>query len=156
MDDEGTLVLTRAGDDRRRYDLAGVGSIRRPGLFGRASELRTVTGRALLARPSGLLHLGAEAVDEASGIVGTFSQQGTLRHGGEVVWNGLPHRITSQSSWKYRYELAHHDRSLLEVEARGWGQKPAQVVISDGRVDPGLVLFTLWLVQHFRDRHHRA
>ncbi|MBB6628299.1 hypothetical protein H5V45_13315 [Nocardioides sp. KIGAM211] len=149
MAGDGELVLTRSTDDRRRYDLAGVGSVRREGLLGRSHELRPVVGRPLVARQRGFLGRSTEAVDEAGVVVGTFTQRGLLRHGGPVVWNGLPHDLTSRSSWKNGYELARDGTPLLTVEARGWGRTPARIRVHDDRVDPGLVLFTVWLVQQF-------
>ncbi len=143
------LALTRSGDDRRRYELAGYGSIRRSGWASRDSELRTTTGRVYVARPRGWTQRTAEAVDQVGSVVGEFRQRKVMSHAGDVAWTGLPHEISRESVWRGSYVLTHHGARLLAVKARGWGRTPAVVTLDDRSVDAGLVLFSVWLVQSF-------
>ena len=143
------LALTRSVDDRRRYELDGVGSIRRVGLFSRGAELHTVTGRMLNARSRGFAGRTSDATDEASGTVGQFVQAWKLKRTGTLTWRGLPHEVTTESSWRNRYLLSRDGRALLTVQCRGWGRTPARLTVHDDTLDPGLALFTTWLVQQF-------
>ncbi len=143
------LPLTRSTDDRRRFEIDGVGALRRFGLFARGAELRTVTGRTLRARPRGWPGRRSEATDEAGGVVGEFELAWRMRRSGTLTWQGLPHQVTTESSWRNRYLLSRDDRPLLSVRCRGWGRTPATLTVHDRSLDPGLVLFTAWLVQQF-------
>ncbi|RYB94376.1 hypothetical protein EUA93_08480 [Nocardioides oleivorans] len=145
------LVLVRSADDRRRYDIEGVGSLRRVGLFSRTTLLLPDGDEPLTAQSRVSLSGQAEAVAAGGDVVGEFSEQTLLGHGGEVVWRGRKLRLESGTVLISRYVLRDGRTRLLEVQARGWGDKPADVTLGDEPVDPGLVLFVLWLAQGFVD-----
>ncbi|MBC2931837.1 hypothetical protein [Nocardioides sp. zg-1228] len=143
------LVLTRSDGDRRRHDLDGVGTIRRGGWWSRSCELVPVEGPPLTAAPQGRMGRAAVATDTAGVTVGRFAQKGLLTHGGELVWRDRPLRVRSEALVTTRYSVSDGDTALLEVRATGRGRTPARVSLHHERVDPGLVLFSLWLVQDF-------
>ena len=144
------LALTRASDDRKRYDLPGYGSLRRDGWLSRRSELRTDDGRVLTARQRGALQRAAEALDAAGSVLGDYRQQRVLNHGGELTWSGLPYEVSSQSALYTRYVLSRNHAPVVSVHVKAWGGRtPAVVTVTDPHADPGLVLFTVWLVQTF-------
>jgi hypothetical protein len=143
------LELKRWFDDRRRFDLDGVGSIRRGGWWSRRAGLLPVQAPPLTAAPQGLMGRAA-IVTTADGVtVGRFAQKGVLSHGGELVWRDRQLRVRSEALLTNRYSISDGDTALLEVRATGWGRTPARVSLSGEAADPGLVLFALWVVQDF-------
>jgi hypothetical protein len=147
----GDLVLSRSVEDRRRFDLEGVGSLRRVGLFSRTTLLFPSGGEPLTAQSRVGLSGGAEALAPGGEVVGEFTSQALLGHGGEIAWRGRWLDLRSGTVLISRYVLRDGDTTLLEVQARGWGESPADVTIGAEPVDPGLVLFVLWLTQGFVD-----
>jgi len=144
------LALTRASDDRKRYDLPGYGSLRRDRWFSRRCVLRTDDGRELTARTQGMLQRAAEAVDRSGSVVGDYRQRRLVNRGGDLAWSGLPYEVTSQSMLHTRDVVSRHQEPVVSVHVKAWGGRtPAVVTVSDPRADPGLVLFTVWLVQTF-------
>jgi hypothetical protein len=146
----GDQVLRQSSEDRRRYDLEGVGSIRRMSLFSRTALLLPVDGEPLTARSRGLLSGEAEAVAAGGGLVGEYTHPDLLTHSGRIRWEDRTLRLRTTPVLVSRYELREDDVTLLEVQATGWGHPPAQVTVHDAG-DPGLLLFALWLAQGFVD-----
>jgi hypothetical protein len=149
------LALTRSADDRRRYELAGLGSLRRPRLLSRDAEVTTRDGvvRTTHLSPTGKY---AQITDAHGGQVGEYARTRWTDHSGTVTWRGLPYDLTVESHWRNRYLLSHHGSDVVRVACRGWGKKPATLELLDPRVDPGLVLFTTWLVQTFVEMNSSA
>jgi hypothetical protein len=144
------VQLTRAHDDRRRFDLDGFGSVRRTRWLTQEAELRTREGAVLTARQKGFLQRAAQAVDRAGGVVGEFRQRKLVNYGGDLTWAGVAHEISSESAWRTRYLVSRDGAPLLSVLVKGWGGRtPAVVTVSDPRVDAGLALFAVWLVRVF-------
>ena len=149
------LTLTRSPEDRRRYDLAGIGSIRRPGWFSRSAEIRTPHGvlGSTAQSPTGKT---ASLTDTAGGLVAEYARTRWVDHGGTVTWRGLPYDLVVESHWRNRYLLSRHGVDAVRVTCRGWGKKPATVEVLDAATDPGLVLFTTWLAQTFVEMNASA
>ena len=142
------LALTRSADDRRRYELVGYGSIRRPRWLSRTVEIQTGDGvvRTTKQSPTGKF---ASLSEGAGSVVAEYERTRWTNHGGTVSWRGLPFDLAVESQWRRRYLLSRDDRELLRVTCRGWGKTPAAVEVLDNSLEPGLVLFTTWLVQTF-------
>lgn len=151
----GDLALVRSADDRRRYDIDGVGSLRRVGLFSRTTLLFPDGGEPLTAQSRVSLSGAAEVVAPGGDVVGEFAEQALLGHGGDLTWRGRRLRLGSGTVLISRYVLRDGDTTLLEVQARGWGDRPVDVSLGEEAVDPGLVLFALWLTQGFVDHDSR-
>jgi hypothetical protein len=146
----GDQVLLQSPDDRRRYDLEGVGSIRRMSLFSRTALLIPVEGEPLTAQSRGLLSGESEAVAAGGGEVGEYTHPDLLTRSGRIGWRGRELRLRTRPVLVSSYELREDDATLLAVQATGWGHPPAQVTVHDAS-DPGLLLFALWLAQGFVD-----
>ncbi|MDR7253407.1 hypothetical protein J2X46_002392 [Nocardioides sp. BE266] len=146
----GDLVLRQSSEDRRRYDVEGIGSIRRMSLFSRTALLLPVDGEPLTAQSRGLLSGEAEAVTPKGEVVGAFTRPDLLTRGGEIAWHGRRLRLRTTPVLVSRYSLRDGETTLLDLQATGWGTSPAQLTVHEA-TDPGLVLFVLWLAQGFVD-----
>ena len=52
------------------------------------------------------------------------------------------------SKWRERYALADGDHELAVFDGKGWGRRPVAVSVDDpGALDPGLLLFTAFVVR---------
>lgn len=142
----GDQVLLQSSDDRRRYDLAGVGSIRRMSLFSRTALLLPVDDEPLTAQSRGLLTGESEAVAAGGGPVGDYTHPDLTTRGGRIGWRGRELRLRTPPGDISSFELHEDGATLLAVRATGWGHLPAQVTVHDPG-DPGLLLFALWLAQ---------
>ena len=142
------LALTRSADDRRRFELAGYGSIRRIGWAARNAVIHTGDGveRMTKQSPTGKF---ASLTEAAGSVVAEYERTRWVDHGGTVTWRGLPYDVSVESHWRHRYLLSRNGADVLRVTCKGWGKKPAVVEVLDPRVDPGLVLFMTWLAQAF-------
>jgi len=142
------LALTRSADDRRRYELAGYGSIRRVGWLSRYAEIRTLDGyeRTTTQSPTGKF---ARLLEASGSVVAEYERTRWVDHGGTVTWRGLPYDLTVESHWRHRYLVSRNGVETVRVTCRGWGKKPAVVEVREASAEPALVLFTTWLAQLF-------
>lgn len=139
------LELTRTPDDRRRYALGDLGTLRLQGFASRSAAAETADGSWSFSR-RGLFARGVDAYDSAHTDVGAFEPR-SLRRGGIVRWHGHELALRAASSWRERYALADADRELAVFDGKGWGRRPVKVSLADGDVDPGLLLFTAFVVR---------
>jgi hypothetical protein len=140
------LELTRTREDRRRYELEGVGTLRLEGFFARRATAEAGTASWSLRRV-GFWGLAIEATDATGAIVGTFEAR-SIKRGGTVRWGGRELTLRSSSWWKERYALADGDRELAVLDGKGWGKRPVRVTLDDpGAVEPGLLLFATFVVR---------
>ncbi|WP_090968228.1 hypothetical protein [Nocardioides exalbidus] len=146
----GDQLLTQSADDRRRYDLEGVGSIRRMSLFSRTALLLPADGEPFTAQSRGLLSGESEAVAAGGEQVGEYTHPDLLTRSGRVRWHERTLRLRTTPVLVSRFELIEDGAALLEVQATGWGHPPAKVTVRDAS-DRGLLLFALWLAQGFVD-----
>jgi hypothetical protein len=144
------LVLSRTRDDRKVYALEGVGTLQLRGWSGRSATAEA-GGRSWELDRSGLLRTVVTASDSAGAPVGEFRANG-LRRGGKVTWGGRRLELGPASMWRERYALADGDRELAVFEGKGWGRRPVKVTVEDpASVDPGLLLFTAFVVRGLAD-----
>jgi hypothetical protein len=145
------LDLARNRDDRRLYDLHGVGSIRVGGLFSRGATATEAGGASWsFDRPS-LWRRTTEASDATGAVVGSFDPR-TLRRGGALTWRGRDFELRPASAWRERYALADGERELAVLDGKGWGGRPVKVTIDDpNAVDPGLLLFAAFVVRRLAE-----
>jgi hypothetical protein len=145
------LQLARNPDDRRLYDLHGVGSIRVGGLFSRGATAADVGGASWsFDRPS-LWRRTIEASDAAGTVVGSFDPR-TVRRGGALTWRGRKFELRPASAWRERYALAEGGRELALLDGKGWGKRPVKVTIDDpDAVEPGLLLFAAFVVRRLAE-----
>ena len=140
------LELERASGDRRLYVLDGVGTLRLSGLFSRAATA-DVDGRRWRFDRRGFWQRGIEATDEAGAVVGEFEPR-TIRRGGTVRWGNRELTLRPASSWRERYALVDGERELATFDGKGWGRRPVALTLADDEaLDPGLVLFTAFVVR---------
>jgi hypothetical protein len=140
------LVLERAADDRRRYVIDGVGSVRLEGLFTR-SGIAEAAGASWRFATRGLLRRVVVATDVSGTEVGRFDP-GLLRSGGIVTWGDRELRLDKSSIWRQRYVLVDGERELARLDGKGWGRKPVTITVDDHVVtEPGLVLFVAYVVR---------
>jgi hypothetical protein len=139
------LQLTRASDDRRRYELPSVGRLHFGGW--RSRNVMADAGRCSwqFAR-RGLFKAVVEATDDAGDIVRAFRSR-TFGRGGTLLWSGRELTLRSISFWHNRYLLVEGDRSLARIEGKGRGKRPVRVSVNDAdSIDPGLLLFATFAV----------
>jgi hypothetical protein len=140
------LTLTRSRDDRRLYELEGVGTLR----FGRGLGARRATAEAgehRWALKTSVWRRAVAATDEAGAVVGTFDPR-ALRRGGALQWGGRDLELRPASVWRERYALADGDRELALLDAKDWGKRPVRVTLDDAAaVEPGLLLFAAFVAR---------
>jgi hypothetical protein len=141
------LELTRSPDDRRLYALEGVGTLRLEGWASRRAIAET-DGRSWRITRRGFWQPVFEAADAEGAPAGSFEPH-TLRRGGAVRWNGRELTLRPASRWRERYALSEDGgRELVILDGKGWGRRPVKVTVADpGSVDPGLLLFTAFIVR---------
>lgn len=141
------LELTRNPDDRRLYELDGVGSLRLGGWFSRSATAQADGDRLQLSRRS-RWRTAIQATDSAGTVQGEFTGR-TWRRGGDLRWSGRSLQLRSSSMWRERYALAEDGRELVTIEGKGWGKRPVKVTIEDeaGAIEPGLLLFAVYVVR---------
>ncbi len=134
------LELTRAEGDRRRFDLAGVGSVRREGFGESRYALAAVDGVVLSVARRGILRRCTEATGPDGVVVGRFEPR-ALRRGGSLWFRGRELALRPSSAWRERYALLDGERELAHLDVRGWGRRPVMVAVVDDGLEPALLLF---------------
>jgi hypothetical protein len=117
------LELTRTPEDRRRYTLDGVGTVRHNGFLSRTATAEA-NGRTWQFAGRGFWRRGVIARDAAGTIVGEFEPRG-MRRGGRVRWADRELTLRPASAWRDcvrrapgrdRYALADGERELAVLE----------------------------------------
>ena len=140
------LELTRSREDRRLYELAGLGTLRLEGMFSRRATAEA-GGVAWSLRRVGFWRTAIDATDAAGNVVGTFDPR-ALKRGGTLTWNARAFGLRPASRWKDRYALAEADREIAVLDGRSWGRRPVTITVDDpGAVDAGLLLFAAYVVR---------
>jgi len=140
------LELTRSREDRRLYELAGLGTLRLEGMFSRRATAEA-GGVAWSLRRVGFWRTAIDATDAAGNVVGTFDPR-ALKRGGTLTWNARAFELRPASRWKDRYALAEADREIAVLDGRSWGRRPVTITVDDpGAVDAGLLLFAAYVVR---------
>jgi hypothetical protein len=140
------LELTRSADDRRRYEVDGVGALRLGGMLSRRATAE-VDATTWAFRRTGFWQSKVEATDATDAVVGSFEPRG-MRRGGTLRWGGRELELRPASRWKERYALADGDRELAVLDGKGWGKRPVKITIDDpAAVEPGLLLFAAFVVR---------
>jgi hypothetical protein len=141
------IELKRSQQDRRLYELEGVGAIRLEGAFSRRATAEA-GGRTWRIVRRGFWQQRLQAIDAAGAVVGEFEPR-KLRRGGTLRWAGRELELRPASSWRERYALADGDRELAVLDGKGWGKRPVAVTLEGqpGGVEPGLLLFAVFVVR---------
>jgi hypothetical protein len=139
------LELTRSTDDRRLYGLGEIGTLRVGGWFARTATAET-GDRAWQFVGRGFWRRSVDATDESGVVVGTFEPR-SLRRGGALRWDGREFALRPASSWRERYALVDGDRERALLDGRGWGKRPVRVTVVDPAIEPGLLLFAVFVVR---------
>ncbi len=144
---EGTL--TRSVEDRRRFELEGYGWLRSEGWLSHKAESGSTTGAGWRFEPTGWTGGRAEALDAMSGLpVGDYRRTGSFRQRGTVTWGARSYELTGVGWGGQRFQLTSGGTILVELKARSWGRSRVTLTIDESLDrEPGLVLFTCWLVQ---------
>ncbi len=143
------VELLRSAGDRRLFEIEGVGWLRTASWLSHRGEAGVV-GSAVAEwafEPRGWTAGRAEALDRRSGLpLGGYRRMKTFGPDGEVTWGGRVHELERASSWRSRLRLDGGGATLLQLDVRGYGRRPATLRVDpalDGQ--PGLVLFVCWL-----------
>ena len=140
------LELTRSREDRKRYVLDGVGTLRLEGWTNRTATATAGDRTWALAR-RGVFKAVVEATDAFGTPVGVYEPR-TFKRGGTLRWGGREYTLRPASVWRSRYALADGDRELAVFDGRGWGKRPVAIVVDDpAALDAGLVLYTAFVVR---------
>src|SRR4051812_13449633 len=141
------LELTRTREDRRRYVLEGVGTLRLEGLLSRNATFEAGSEYWHPAR-RGFWQRIMQATDALGTVVGEFLPR-DLRRGGKLYWAGRELTLRPASSWRERYALVEGERELVLIDGKSWGRRPVKVTLADpGAIEPGLLLFAAFIARH--------
>jgi hypothetical protein len=140
------LELTRSPDDRRRYVIDGVGSLRLEGFGSRRATAEAGERNWQIGR-RGFWQRVIEATDATGTLDGRFEPH-TLRRGGTLRWGDRELVLRPASVWRQRYALADGDRELVVLDGKGWGKRPVRLTVDNpAAIDPGLLLFAAFVVR---------
>ena len=135
------LELTRSRDDRRVYEVDGVGALRVGGLFSRSATAEA-GGSSWTFDRRGFWSRTIEASDAAGAVVGSFDPR-SIRRGGTLRWGGREFALQPASNWRERYAL---------LDGKGWGKRPVSISVNEpDAVEPGLVLFAAYVVRRLAE-----
>src|SRR6476620_8571571 len=123
------LELTRSRGDRRRYEVAGVGTLRFEGTFARRATAEAGAETWSFDR-RGVFRTTIEASDAAGTAVGSFAPR-TLGRGGAIRWGDHDLELRPASMWTERYALADDERELAVLDAKSWGKRPVRITIEE-------------------------
>ena len=144
------LELTRRRDDRRVYEVDGVGALRVGGLFSRSATAEAA-GTSWTFDRRGFWNRTIEAVDATGAVVGSFDPR-TIRRGGTLRWGGRELVLQPASAWRERYALLDGERELALLDGKGWGKRPVSIKVDDpDAMEPGLLLFAVFLVRRLAE-----
>jgi hypothetical protein len=144
------LELSRSRDDRRVYEVDGVGALRVGGLFSR-SVTAEAGGTSWTFDRRGFWGRTIEASDAAGAVVGSFDPR-TIRRGGTLRWGARELALQPASKWRERYALLDGERELALLDGKGWGKRPVSITIDQpDAVEPGLLLFAVFLVRQLAE-----
>jgi hypothetical protein len=139
------LELTRVQGDRRLFTLAGVGTLRLPGIASRTAVATADGATWNIARPR-FWSRDIAATDAGGTTVGSFKPR-ALRRGGVVQWGDRDLVLRPASAWRERYALAAGETELAIFEGKGWGARPVRIQVGDSTIEPGLLLFSAFVVR---------
>lgn len=146
------LALQRSADDRRRYEIAGVGWLRGAGrLTQRAAAGRVVGATEWEFEPRGWTGGRAEALAAGTGaLIGDYRRASAFSHRGEVGWGPTQLRIASDGRWGHLYALSVGEVPVLRLRVHALGGRRVTLDVDAAwEREPGLVLFACWLGQLF-------
>jgi hypothetical protein len=138
------LELVRAKGDRRLYALGGVGTLRLEGVFG--WNATATAGSASWRISRGILTRRIEAIDALGEVIGDFHGR-LLSSGGALRWGTRELTLRRSSVLRERYALADGVHELAHFEVKSWGRRPVHVRVDASTVDPGLLLFAVFVVR---------
>jgi hypothetical protein len=64
-----------------------------------------------------------------------------------VHWKQRALELRPASRWRERYALAEGDQELALLDGKSWGKRPVAVSVEDPTLEPGLLLFTAFVVR---------
>ncbi|MEP7160686.1 MAG: hypothetical protein ABI746_06260 [Dermatophilaceae bacterium] len=150
------LSLTRSVDDPKRYELPGVGSLRRPHWYTRRTQARTIDGREWTLMEKGFWGSEQTATDSYGTAVGVHRRRGWTGRDGTLTWQGRAYE-TRTAGWKLQTEVRGEGRVLLTARPGAWRPKRVMVTLDEtAGLDDGLILFATWLAQTEQERRSSA
>jgi len=149
------LELKRIPEDRRLYELDGVGTLRLEGLIWPAATAEAGQSSWRIER-QGFWKRVQRATDAAGTPVGEFKPRG-LRGGGPLHWTEQEFELRRASGWRDRYALVDGGRELAILDGKGWGKRPVTITVHDPEaVDPGLLLFAAYVSRGLAEDKRKA
>lgn len=144
------LQLIRSTDDRRRYDLPGVGSLRLPKRGSRAVAATPVTGFPLTFHAHASRY---EATDTMGSVVGSAPATLTYEASDSLIWVDARYAldVTTRGS-RTAFVLSSGDTPLAVIEPYSDARTKAAVGLGGARVEAGLLLFATWIAQTLREQ----
>jgi hypothetical protein len=144
------LELTRSRDDRRLYEIAGVGTLRFGGLFSRHATAEAGAAAWSFDR-RGFWQRTIEASDAMGAAVGSFAPR-TLRRGGSLRWGGRDFELRPASVLTERYALVDQELEVALLDGKSWGKRPVRITVDEPNlVEPGLLLFAAFAVRQLAE-----
>lgn len=149
------LELKRIPDDRRLFELDGVGTLRLEGLIRPAATVEAGQSSWRIER-QGFWKRIQRATDAAGTPVGEFKPR-NKRGGGALHWTEQEFELRRASGWRDRYALVDGGRELAVLDGKGWGKRPVTITVHDPQaVDPGLLLFATYVARGLSEDRRKA
>ena len=134
-------MLTRSREDRRRYDLEGWGSVRKPGFLGSTHELTTWDGTLFQTDVSGFFSYRVRVYDEERRQVGEYEPGAFFN--AELSWRDQVFQLRPERRFSRQLVLSRLGKDWLRIRGSRFDREtPVRVAVEDPEIEAGLVLFT--------------
>ena len=150
------LELRRVPDERHAYFIDGIGRLRRDGGMFSSSFVGEAAGHSWRFAGRGLMQHTLEATDSNGAVIGRFVPN-TIRRGGHLEWGARQLMLNPATRSRDGYVVREEDRDIIRIENRSWGRRPLKLtLIGADPIEPGLVLFTAFVVHRLADNDASA
>jgi hypothetical protein len=139
------LQLVRSPDDKRRLDLAGVGSVRFENMWGTKLVIVAPGSGEWRIDGRGPFRRASVVTDAGQDVIASFAP-GRIEYGGRVVEATTPHQGMLER--RPPFQIVEGGRAIARVTPRVWDEKPLDLTVLDEEFvasDPLLFLLALYV-----------
>ena len=129
--------------------LESIGTLRRTGRISRAATAEA-GGRSWSIVRFGWVRTGFRATDETGATAGELPGR-LMRRSETLRWGDRALTLRPDDGRPGGYVLRDGERPLAAMAPKREGKRPLHVVVEDPAIDPGLLLFMVFVVQAYSD-----
>lgn len=137
--------------DHRLYVVKGIGTLRVTGWIWREATAEA-GGRSWHITRHGIWPPVFQAADVAGNVVGEFNGR-WLHHDAALRWSDRELALRIDRLRQDHYILVDDDRKLATIDGVGSAKRPLNITINDADIDPGPLLFAIFIVRTLAHKH---